>query len=76
MISLKDLEVGQKAVVDKLEIDGSIKRRLLDIGLIPGSKVECIMKSPLGSPIAYMIKGAMIAIRKEDLDKIFVKEVY
>lgn len=72
MISLKDLEVGQKAIVDKLEIDGSIKRRLLDIGLIPGSKVECIMKSPLGNPIAYMIKGAMIAIRKEDSDKIFV----
>lgn len=72
MISLKDLEVGQKAIVDKLEIDGSIKRRLLDIGLIPGSKIECIMKSPLGNPIAYMIKGAMIAIRKEDSDKIFV----
>ena len=72
MFSLKDLEVGQKAIVDKLEIDGSIKRRLLDIGLIPGSKIECIMKSPLGNPIAYMIKGAMIAIRKEDSDKIFV----
>ena len=72
MISLKDLEVGQKAIVDKLEIDGSINRRLLDIGLIPGSKIECIMKSPLGNPIAYMIKGAMIAIRKEDSDKIFV----
>ena len=45
---------------------------MFDIGLIPGSKVECIMKSPLGDPIAYMIKGAIIAIRNEDSSKIFV----
>lgn len=72
MIKLKDLKVGQKAVVEKLDVDDSIRRRMLDIGLITGSKVECIMKSPLGDPIAYMIKGAIIAIRKEDSEKIFV----
>ena len=72
MIKLKDLELGQKAIVRKVEVHDSIKRRMFDIGLIPGSKVECIMKSPLGDPIAYMIKGATIAIRNEDSSKIFV----
>ena len=67
MIKLKDLEF-----VQKVEVHNSIKRRMFDIGLIPGSKVECIMKSPLGDPIAYMIKGAIIAIRNEDSSKIFV----
>lgn len=72
MIRLKDLKIGECGIVDKVENTGTIKRRLLDIGLVPGSKVECIMKSPLGNPIAYMIKGAMIAIRKEDSDKISI----
>ena len=72
MIKLKDLELGQKAIVQKVEVHDSIKRRMIDIGLITGSKVECIMKSPLGDPIAYMIKGATIAIRNEDSSKIFV----
>ena len=52
MIKLKDLELGQKAIVQKVEVHDSIKRRMFDIGLIPGSKVECIMKSSLGNPIA------------------------
>ena len=64
--SLADLSQGDIAVVSKITSNGSIRRRLQDIGLIPGTKIECIQKSPLGDPIAYLIRGAVIALRSED----------
>ena len=66
---LSDMEPGQKARIVKLDND-SIGRRLLDIGLTTGAKVECIGKSPCGDPKAYWIRGAVIAIRSEDAKKI------
>ena len=50
-----------------------MRRRLLDIGLIPGTRVECIGKSPGGDPKAFLIRGAVIAIRAEDADGIAVE---
>ena len=44
----------------------NIKRRLLDLGLISGTKIKAILKSPVGDPVAYEVRGSTIAIRKED----------
>ena len=66
VISLSDIAVGQSAIVKKLVSGGSIRRRFLDIGLVPGTKVTCLMKSPCGDPTAYLIRGAVIAIRQKD----------
>ena len=49
-----------------------IRRRLLDMGLIPGTFVTCAFKSPLGDPSAYMIRGALVALRQEDADNILI----
>lgn len=65
-MSLKDLKKGQKAKVKSLLSTGSIRRRLLDIGLIEGTVIECLQKSPAGDPTAYLIRGAVIALRVED----------
>ncbi len=64
--TLADLEQGATAIVSNLSSIGPIRRRLLDIGLLPGTKVECVQKSPLGDPVAFMVKGAVIALRYED----------
>lgn len=64
--TLADLIQGDTAVVCEITSNGSIRRRLQDIGLIPGTKIECVQKSPLGDPIAYLIRGAVIALRYED----------
>ena len=45
----------------------------MDIGLVPGTRVKCVLKSPLGDPAAYKIRGAIMAIRKEDGLKIGVE---
>ena len=60
-----NLQCGQTARVGKLTIQGSMRRRLQDIGLIEGTKVECVQKSPAGDPVAYLIRGAVIALRAE-----------
>ena len=69
---LSELEEGQAASVTSLLSAGSMRRRLQDIGLIEGTKVECLRKSPAGDPVAYFIRGAVIALRSEDSNKILV----
>ncbi|MFQ7025812.1 MAG: FeoA family protein [Acutalibacteraceae bacterium] len=49
-----------------------MRRRLQDIGLIEGTKVECIQKSPSGDPIAFLIRGAVIALRTEDSSSVLM----
>ena len=75
MNTLAGMNQGDSAVVSRLALSGSIRRRLQDIGLIPGTKVECIQKSPLGDPIAFLIRGSVIALRCEDSSNIIVHEV-
>jgi ferrous iron transport protein A len=70
--SLKDLKQGQKAKVKALLSTGSIRRRLQDIGLIEGTEVECLQKSPAGDPTAFLIRGAVIALRSEDSSNVLV----
>ncbi|MBS7009585.1 FeoA family protein [Anaerostipes sp.] len=71
--SLNELNPGQSAVVEELKTRGSIRRRLLDIGLVKDTKVECVGRSPAGDPAAFLIRGAVIAIRSEDLKDIVVR---
>lgn len=73
MSTLAELKQGDSAIVSELKTIGSIRRRLQDIGLIPGTRVECVQKSPLGDPVAYMIRGTVIALRCEDSSGILVR---
>ncbi len=70
--NLNDIEPGETAVVKGLTAHGGIRRRLLDIGLIDGTQVECVGRSPSGDPSAFMIRGAVIAIRSEDCSDIII----
>ena len=75
MITLNNLEVGETCFIDKINVTGSMHRRFLDIGLVENTLVKCVGKSPSSDPKAYLIRGAVIAIRKEDAEKISVKKV-
>ena len=70
--SLANLQVAERARVASLLSRGSMRRRLQDIGLIEGTEVECVQKSPAGDPVAYRIRGALIALRSEDSSNILV----
>jgi len=71
--SLNNTKVGEVSRVYKIINNNSIKRRLLDIGLTPGTRVETVLKSFGGNLFAYMIRGALIAIRCEDAQGILVE---
>ena len=71
--NLNGIDVGEYAEIAELLTNGSMRRRLLDIGLTPDTRVECVGKSPAGDPKAFLIRGAVIAIRKEDCDEILIK---
>lgn len=59
--------------VINLTSTGTMRRRMLDLGLIKGTKIKPLQKSPAGDPTAYYIRGAVIALRQEDAYKIIVE---
>ncbi len=67
------LEAGESAVVKALFTADSMRRRFMDIGLIDGTKVTCEIKGRGIS--AYLIRGALIAIRQEDAESVLVETV-
>ena len=70
--SLRDMAPGRTATIRALLSTGSIRRRLLDIGLVENTEVECVGRSPCGDPSAFLIRGAVIAIRSEDCSSILI----
>jgi len=72
--TLAGVSVGEKVRILELQCEGAYRRRLLDLGLIPGTVVRAVMMSPLGSPMAYEIRDSIIALRLEDASKIIVKQ--
>ena len=71
-LSLDRLRVGQSAFVTRVEAEPAMRRRLLDIGLIPGTRVTCTAVSPAGDPAAYLIRGAVIALRGRDAGGVYL----
>ncbi|AEV67905.1 FeoA family protein [Acetivibrio clariflavus] len=72
-ISLNNLPIGKKARVKLLTSEGTTRRRMLDLGLISDTVIEALQKSPSGDPVAYYIRGAVIALRSEEAAKILVE---
>jgi len=67
------LPIGRVGKVKHLNADKNVKRRLLDLGLIKGTEVEALQKSPAGDPIAYYIRGTVIALRLKEAAKVVVE---
>ncbi len=72
-IPLNSLPLGKKGRVKELMSDGTARRRMLDLGLIRNTEIEAVQKSPTGDPIAYQIRGALIAFRSDEACKILVE---
>ena len=66
------LPLGTYGKVEVLNCNGAIRRRLLDLGIVKGTPIVPILKSPSGDPTAFIIRGSVIALRKEDANLIVV----
>lgn len=75
MQKLNDLKINDEAIIQSVKAKQNIKKRFLDIGLVKGTKIKVLLISPLKDMTAYLIKGAVIAIRKEDTKDIIVKVI-
>lgn len=75
IIPLSSLGIYDKCNVKKLLSKGVLRRRLLDLGVIEGTKIEVLARSPSGDPTAYLIRGAVIALRVEITSTILVEKI-
>ncbi len=73
MKTLKEVNVGEKATVKKLNGEGAVKRRIMDMGLTKGTEVYVRKVAPLGDPIELTVRGYELSLRKADADLIEVE---
>ena len=71
-MTLSELQKDMTGHVESLELTGSVRRRLQDIGFVRGAPVECVFSSPLGDPTAYFVGGALVAIRRSEAQCVYV----
>ena len=74
IISLNELPLNHRGIVTELNCNPSIKRRFLDLGLVPGTIIVPVFISPFGEPIAYEFRNTVISIRNDDSILIKVKK--
>ena len=71
--TLDRLETGRLAAVTALSAGGGQRPRLLELGFVPGGRVQAVQESPWGDPVAYAVCGAVIALRRADARQIAVR---
>ncbi len=74
--NLAELEEGESGYVMSVSTHPALKHRLEDLGLIPGTRVTCMARSPAGDPCAYLIRGALIALRQADAREIVLRPAH
>ncbi|MGN0801965.1 MAG: ferrous iron transport protein A [Candidatus Faecivicinus sp.] len=74
-IALKSLANGQSGIVERIELTGATKRRLIEMGITPGTKLTVLKRAPLGDPIEILLRGYSLTLRGTDADRVFVSEV-
>lgn len=72
---LADLSPGSVCQIVSLELSGLLRRRILDLGIVPGTLIQCIRRGPSGDPTAYQVRDTLIALRREDTAQILVKNI-
>lgn len=76
MNKLSNLKVGEVGILESFDNDNkALRRRLLDMGLTKGVKIEIKMISPLGDPVSVALRGYQLCLRKADMDNIIVRKV-
>lgn len=72
-MNLNELPLNKVGIIDKLNCGGNTRRRLLDLGIVHGTPIIPVLKSPSGDPKAFEVRNTLIAIRKEDSSLISLK---
>ncbi|MCW4016983.1 MAG: ferrous iron transport protein A [Candidatus Bathyarchaeota archaeon] len=71
-LQLNKLEPGQNATVVTIKGSGTIRRRIMDMGIVRGSKIKVIRRAPLGDPVEFEIRDYNLTLRKKEAECIYV----
>lgn len=72
-LTLDQLQPGEAAAVMRLHATGMNRRRLMDLGILPGTRLVAELKSPMGDPVAYRVRDTLIALRREQSHQIEIE---
>ena len=73
MKTLKDVKIGQSAIIKRLHGEGALKRRIMDMGITKGVEVYVRKVAPLGDPVEVTVRGYELSLRKSDAEMIEVR---
>ncbi|MBC7075241.1 MAG: ferrous iron transport protein A [Syntrophomonadaceae bacterium] len=71
-MKLNQLPVGERGIIAAINVHGPVRRRLFDLGFVPGTVVENVRRSPAGGLNAYLIRDTLIALREEASERILI----
>jgi len=74
-MSLAEISIGTIVTVAKVGGEKSYRRRLMELGLVPGTRVEVMGVAPLGDPIELLVRGSSLSIRRAEAGLIEVREL-
>lgn len=71
--TLRDVRIGESCVVKRLNVEGAIRRRIMDMGITKGTEIFVRKVAPLGDPLELTVRGYELSLRKADAEKIEVE---
>lgn len=72
MKTMKDVQVGDTITVAKIHGSGALRRRIMDMGITRGTKIEIVKVAPLGDPMELSLRGYHMSLRRNDADVVEV----
>ena len=73
MKTLKEVGIGESAIIKRLHGEGALRRRIMDMGLTKGTEVYVRKVAPLGDPMELTVRGYELSVRKSDAENIEVE---
>jgi len=70
---MSKMNPGEKGIIVKVLGSGVLRRRLLDMGLVRGTEIEMVRKSPLGDPVEFLVRGYNLSLRKAECENVYVE---
>ena len=73
-MTLRETKTGQTVTVVKLDGEGAVKRRIMDMGITKGTEIYVRKVAPLGDPVEITVRGYELSVRKSDAEMVLVEE--
>nr|NLJ04034.1 ferrous iron transport protein A [Bacillota bacterium] len=74
-LTLAELLPGESAIIRKIDTEGLLRQRLLDLGLLPGTCIQTRFLGRRGDPAAYLVRGTVLALRRSTAQKVLVQPI-